>query len=143
MRKGFALSVCVLVVTGAAVAGDVDKARVRQLIQLPRVTALGGIGFDGAGRFTAPGDLDEAPNEIAALQQALSKDADNAEHWARLAELYGQTHKKELGEEAQKKALALFRQRAAASPEDGFTLARLGDALPATEHEEAEKLLRR
>jgi tetratricopeptide (TPR) repeat protein len=143
MRKGFALLVCVLGIAGSASAGGVDKAKVRELLHLPESHVTFGFCFDGFGGFFLPSDIDELPDQIAALQQALSADATNAEQWSQLSELCWRAGRTELAKEAKAKAEALFRERVAAAPEDGFTLARLSEALPAAEHAEAEKLLNR
>ena len=115
MRRAFGALMCALLIVSSAVAGDVDKAKIREFLHLPAMSVSFGFSFDESDRFCLPGDIDEAPAKISALEQVLSLEGDKAENWARLSKLYRKIGNNELGEKARQKAEWLFRKRTIAA----------------------------
>ncbi len=143
MNARIALAV-LLLLTGRVGAGEIDKAKLRKLAELPTVTVVAGVGFSTTSGFTFNDEKPDPAAEIVRLRKQLQGDATDAERYQRLGLLYHKIDQKKASEEAYAKAVALCRRQVREHPEDKRWLARLGDALVATDQaDEGEKLLRR
>jgi tetratricopeptide (TPR) repeat protein len=124
-------------------AHAVNKDRLRAAVELPRVFVSAGICLNSLGVFVFDGQRDDHTAEMARLRKAMKGDTNDAERWQRLALLYGDQGNEAQSDEAQRKAVSLYRERLKARPDDPLTLARLGATLD-WDHDavEAERLLR-
>ncbi len=143
MRKRFDISVLVLGCTLVSAARAVDKEKLRAAVELPHVAMMGGVGFSSLGDFVFMGEQTDHTAEIARLHKAMQDNPSDAERWQRLADLYDAQGNKAQSEKAERKAIALYRERLKVHPRDGVTLAHLGATLHLDDHAtEAERLLR-
>jgi tetratricopeptide (TPR) repeat protein len=147
MRKTSVVLALLLVLPAAAAGQMADKARLRGLADIPKVSCHFRFGYKwGAGcclfyLFTEQPDVSA---DVAVLREGLRGDAGDAESYHRIGDLYNAAEQKDKAQEAFGRAVALFRQRAEANPNDGPLLARFGTALSAAGHDaEAETVLRK
>jgi tetratricopeptide (TPR) repeat protein len=142
MRK-FVLPLLLVVLTGPARAGEVDKVKLRKAVYLPTFSLAAGIGFSSEDGLVLMGDVRDIPAEIAALEKTLKGDDSDADRYYRLGRLYDKLKDKK-AEQATDRAVEIYRRQLQARPDDGRLLAALGRALDAAgKTAEAETVLNR
>lgn len=136
--------IALLLVSPQAQAGSIDKAKLRQLIELPETSVFVGIGYSTTLGFYFTEHKPDPRVEIARLQKELKGDASNAERYLRLQQLYSKAGRHKESDDANATAVALCRKQVREHPDDMHWLALLGDALVSGgEVQEGEALLRR
>lgn len=138
MRTASAL-LMFMTLSASAAAAEFDRAKLRELAQLPTLTFLFGVGVNSEDGVVLMGEKVDAPAEIAVLLKQMKGDASDAERYQRLARLHAMQQQKDEGKQARAKATELYRQRVQAEPKNGYALAQLAQTL---EVAEAEPLLR-
>jgi cytochrome c-type biogenesis protein CcmH/NrfG len=146
MRAAFTLLAFLLpLVQSAHAAEQPDKAKLKELLRLPRMH----VGFAGVNPsrsrlgFAIKDSLTDPKAEIERLERSLKGDATDAERWLQLGDLYDDVDNQERSREAFVKAVESYRRLSQGRPGDGFLLMRLGQSLDGTKREEeAETALR-
>jgi tetratricopeptide (TPR) repeat protein len=142
VRAAFSL-LSILFLAGHAQAGQVDKAKLRELAELPTFCVAFGFRFSSSVGFYL-GEQRDRLLEIARLQKRLKKDVNDDERYEILGRVNWLEGREKEADEAFAKAVAFCRQKVREHPEDIPWQVRLGEALLCTdEKKEAEKLLRR
>lgn len=133
-------------IAGATAAQPVDRQKLRQAAQLPPMPLpiRFGLEFSPASGFQLSWERFDVPKETAALQKAIQGDANDAERYHRLGQLFRERNDARRARAAFSMAVSLYRQRLKARPRSGSLQAQLGEALiDAGREEEAETVLRR
>lgn len=124
-------------------AGHVDKAKLRELAQLPRLSVGFCFSFSSLSGFGIGEETDHSA-EISRIQVQMKGDPSDAARYLLIGRHYGKLKRDKEMKEACSKAIAICRQQVSEHPDDMTWLARLGDALFYNdETNEAERLLRR
>jgi tetratricopeptide (TPR) repeat protein len=144
--KKWMTALVLLVLAGPVVAGEMDKAKLRQLAKLSKLDGFVlGLSFSASKGFLFAGEKIDPPLEkIARIRKEMTGDASDAERYFRIAVLYEKAGRKEDADDAGARAIAQFRQQVKEHPDDMRRLAQLGDALFCNgQTKEGEALLRR
>jgi tetratricopeptide (TPR) repeat protein len=142
MRIGFAI-LAVLLVPGTLAAQEVNRQEIRDTLRLPTIYLEQGLMMNTTVGPYLSGLRPDIKKEIAKIQKELRGDAGDAERYARLGDLLDQAGDSEQSRKASKHAVALFRQRLQADPDNARLLAQLGRTLGDMDHyKEAEASLR-
>lgn len=141
-RAAFVL-VALLVIAGRTPAGSADKAKLRELAQLPNISVSVGMAVSTISGFRFGEKIDHMA-EIARLQKQMKGDPSDAERYVLLGRHYNMAMLGKEAKEAWSKAIAICRQQVREHPDDMNWLIRLGEALAYNdEMKEGEALLRR
>ncbi len=137
---------CLLVVAtetrAAAPAGG--KAKLRDLVTLPRINLEIDCSWDVDEGFTFAPNPPDVPAEVAALTKAMTGRPSDAERYLRLGNVYDWNHDTTNAHAAYAAALRLYRQQVELQPDDGPLLIKFADALHhADKEDEADSVLRR
>ncbi len=129
-------------------AGAPSRGReeLQKLLRMPTVTASFAFSLDTSKGFLTSGDKhdEDAGAGISVLVKEMHGNGSDAERYVSLSQLYGRVpgHEDE-AKQALNRAIDLFRKRTEDEPQNGKTLAALGNALNAADQrEEAEHVLR-
>ena len=143
MKARTAIALVVLFITGRTQAGGVDKAKLRELAQLPSIHMDFGFAFSSISGFHFGENLDHLA-EIARLQKRMKGDPSDVERYLLLGRHYGAAKREKEAKEAWSKAAAICRKQVREHPGDMSWLIRLGEALLYNDDgKEGETLLHR
>jgi tetratricopeptide (TPR) repeat protein len=142
---GYVVTLLVFVCAALPTAAqEVDQAKLRKAARLPKISLLGGVGFNSDTGFFLLGETRDVRPKIAALQKTLKGDATDAATYYRLGDLYDEAKEEKKAKDAYEQAVRLYRQRLKDDPDNGRLLAEFGAALLAVENdEEGETVLRK
>jgi tetratricopeptide (TPR) repeat protein len=137
MGRSFIAWSCVLLFAASGLAGDrkgaltVDKARLRDLLNLPTVSVQFGVGMIGIEVEQDP-KPEDARKQIEKLKEQLQGNASDGQRYLELSRLYGAINEKEQTRQSGRKAVDLLRQQLANEPRNGRLHASYDEALQAT-----------
>ncbi len=138
------------ILAGAQVAPAANKEKLRYGLRLPQLNLVTGFALSADGVIiAAEAEADDGEEttdvlaEAVAIEKTMTGNSQDAERYGKLSKLYARAKEPVKARRARDRAIALYRQRLEAEPDNGQAMVSLGESLWAADQiDESEKVLR-